>query len=182
MDDEGLKEVHYFSCCWTTVFFFTPRVADQVQESWVMDGLDQFSKTLGGWKIACTHLHQEHTETVDVHLGCLESRVAGLGGSVHWTAGILGLKLTLEVGGAVVRDLGEPASVGRGLEENVGTAEVPVDDGVWGYVVEIVERTAHVDCNGEDVFQRKTLSWTSVDQSSETIHFTSELTLVKIVH
>ena len=61
----------------------------------------------------------------------------GLRGSVHWTAGILRLQLALEVGGAVVGDLGQPASVGRRLEENVGTTEVPVDDGVRGHIVEV---------------------------------------------
>ena len=76
----------------------------------------------------------------------------GLRGSVHWTAGILRLQLALEVGSAIVGNLGQPASVGRGLKENVGTAEVPVDDGVRGHVVEVVEGTGHVNGNGEELF------------------------------
>ena len=73
----------------------------------------------------------------------------GLGGCVHWTARILSVQSALEVGSAVVGDIGQPASVGGGLEENVGTA---VDDGVGGHVVEVVKGTDHIDCDGEDVF------------------------------
>ena len=38
-----------------------------------------------------------------------------------------------------------------------------MDDGVRGHVVEVVESTGHINCDGDDVFQRKMLSWTSVD-------------------
>ena len=142
-------------------------MSDEVQESWVINGLHQLGATLRSREITRVHLHQENSETVNVHLGCLEGGVTGLGGGVHWTSRILGLQLALEVGSAVVRDLGQPASVGRGLEENVGTTEVPVDDAVWGYVVEVVQGSGHVDYDGKDVFQREASSWTSVDESSE---------------
>ena len=164
----GLQDVHELSGCRTSISDFPQAPSDQVQQSLVADGLHQLRTTLGGREVAGAHLHQEHTETEDVHLGTLESWVVGLGGSVHWTAGILCLQLTLEVGGAVVGDLGQPASVGRRLEEDVGTAEVPVDDGVGRHVVEVVESAGHVDCDGEEVLQREMLSGTSVDQSSET--------------
>ena len=164
----GLQDVHQLSGCRTSISVLSQTPSDQVQQSLVADGLHQLRTTLGGREVAGAHLHQEHTETEDVHLGTLESWVVGLGGSVHWTAGILCLQLTLEVGGAVVGDLGQPASVGRRLEEDVGTAEVPVDDGVGRHVVEVVESAGHVDCDGEEVLQREILSGTSVDQSSET--------------
>ena len=117
----------------------------------MIDGLHQLLTTFRSWEITRIHLHQQNTKAVDVHLGRLESWVSGLGGSVHWTAGILGLQLTLEVGSAVVRDLGQPASIRSWLEEDVGTAEVSVDDGVRGHVVEVVEGTGHVGCDGEEI-------------------------------
>ena len=129
----------------------------------MVDGVNQLNATFGSWELTRTHLYKEDAKAVDVHLGCLTT----FGGSVHWTTRILGLQLTLEVSSAVVRDLCQPASIGSRLEENVGTAEVPVDHGVRGHVVEVVESTGHVRCDGEDVFQWKKLSWTSVDQISE---------------
>ena len=60
--------------------------------------------------------------------------------------------------------------IGSGLEENFGTAEVPVDDGNRGLVVDVVESTGHVNCNGDDVLERETMfsvGVTSVNQCSE---------------
>ena len=103
------------SSCRTSILVCVQTVSDEVQESWMINGLHQLGATLRSREITSVHLHQENSETVDVHLGCLEGGVTGLGGSVHWTSRILGLQLALEVGGAVVRDLGQPASVGGTL-------------------------------------------------------------------
>ena len=95
----------------------------------MVNGVNQLNTTFGNWELTRTHLYKEHTKAVHVHLGCLKSRVSGLRGSVHWTTRIPGLQLTLKVSSAIVRDLGQPASIGSGLEENIGTAEVR---GSWG--------------------------------------------------
>ena len=92
---------------------FTETPLDQVQESAVMDGLHQLRSALGSWEVTRAHLHREHAEAVDVHLGALESRITGLRESVYWTAGILCLKSALEVGGAVVGLSQPPSGEGR---------------------------------------------------------------------
>ena len=55
---------------------------------------------------------------------------------------------------AVVRHFGSPRVVGAWLQENVGTADVPVDDRVWSHEVEVVQNSCHVQADGGDLMER----------------------------
>ena len=52
---------------------------------------------------------------------------------------------------AIVGHFGFPGDVGAWLQQNVGTADVPVHDRVWSHEVEVVQSSCHAQADGGDL-------------------------------
>lgn len=50
----------------------------------------------------------------------------------------------------IVRDLNFPAIVGERVKENITTADITMDDGMWLHVMEIIESSSHISANEGD--------------------------------
>ena len=68
----------------------------------------------------------------------------GFRGSIAGVARTDRIQLLEEVDCAVVRHFGSPATIGQRLKEDVGTADVTMNEGVWPHQVEVVEGSGHV--------------------------------------
>ena len=64
-----------------------------------------------------------------------------------------------EIDGAIVGDFGFPAVLWEWVKENITTADVSMDDGVWLHQVEVVEGSSHIQADGGNVgfTQRSTM-------------------------
>ena len=114
-------------------------------------------------KLSRARLYKENTETENVHFRRLLIGVVCFWGSVDRTAGSGCSEVLLEVDRAVVGHFGFPRVVGAWLQQNVGTADVPVHDRVWSHEVEVVQSSCHAQADGGDVSNGK---WTLPEQGA----------------
>ena len=99
------------------------------------------------------HLEKKNSKTVDVHLWGVFIWKLRLRGCIGWVAGsntVTG-DLLDGVSRAIVRNLGLPAVGSRRLEEDIGAADISVDNWVWLPLVEVVESTCYIHGNGLDL-------------------------------
>ena len=52
---------------------------------------------------------------------------------------------------AIVRDFGLQAVAGPRLQQNIGTADVPMDDGGEVHLVEVIEGSGHIQADGGEL-------------------------------
>ena len=109
----------------------------------------------GIWEAAGGHLQQKNTKAEDVHLGRLLQWSVGLGSSIDRVAGGYRCQLAKEVDGSVIGDFSSPTIARSCLKEDVGTADVSVDDGIWFDQVEVVEGVGYVQADGGDLGRRQ---------------------------
>ena len=56
--------------------------------------------------------------------------IYGFRGRIGWIARTFCLQLLEKINGTIIRDFGSPFVAGDGFEENIGTTDVAMDDGV----------------------------------------------------
>ncbi len=77
--------------------------------------------------------------------------VVGLGGCICGIAGSHSCHLVLEIDRAVVGYFGPPLVGSHGLQEDIGTADIAVNDGVGPHQVQVVESLSYLCGNGDDL-------------------------------